>query len=230
VIAVWRQRDVGRFAALQPGPLRYRDHRRLFQLDLDREGFLDFTRPLLTMRSASAALELLATRGERLALMRFTLEMEDEVVGPSAIDSLLLIETDARGTIVAYDRYEITDAWNSRDRPRLRACYSDDIVVEDHRHAGLGRIEVAEAYFDSNVLLWELAPDQRLEIGWSWPAVDRHGFVVTIRREGTVPDGGPFESEYLLLGLARNGRVIRSEFFELDALDKALARLAECGA
>ena len=557
VIAVWRLRDVERFAALHPTALRYRDHRRLVQLDLDRDGFLAFTRPLLEMRSNSASLDILATRGERLALMRSTLEMADDSVGPSAIDSLLLIETDEGGAITAYDRYEvddedaaraeiqarweageglqcptvawmrdhsalverrdwdalaalyspavvghdhrlvgwgtlrgrtdflqslrsmealspdarmrgdhtracarglissnmwvgtrdggafespflvvsetdpagkvvridfydphhfdrararfeeiaaepnrpapfparegvgrdplaalakpsaatvflerawaafdlvdleaakealatarehfspdfvwedrrrivglsggldlmlasarerlasgarhqrrtivgtagdrvaigrilwaggppdgrfeveflavhevneaglctaliffdpddmraaqreawarwaaidpvaapwvellteITDAWNSHDRPRLRARYADDVVIEDHRHAGIGRIEGADAYLDSNVALWELAPDQRLEFGWSWPAVDRHGFVVTIRREGTVPDGGPFESEYLLLGLARNGRSTRAEFFEIDALDTALARFEE---
>ena len=64
--------------------------------------------------------------------------------------------------------------------------------------------------------------------GWSWPVVERHGIVVTIRRQGTVPDGGPFETEHLALGLARNGRFTRVEFFEIDALDTALARLAEC--
>jgi len=109
VITAWRGRDLERFAALQPGPLRYRDHRRLFQLDLDREGFLEFTRPLLTMQAGRASLDLLASRGERLALMRFTLEMEDDAVGPSAIDSLLLIETDEHGTIVAYDRWDLDD-------------------------------------------------------------------------------------------------------------------------
>lgn len=126
VIAAWRQRDLERFAALQPSPLRYRDHRRLFQLDLDREGFLESTRPLLTMRSASAELELLATRGERLALMRFTLELEDEEVGPSAIDSLLLIETDAQSAIAAYDRYEPDD---------LDAAYAE---LDAHWESGEG--------------------------------------------------------------------------------------------
>jgi class 3 adenylate cyclase/ketosteroid isomerase-like protein len=547
VIAVWRQRDLERFAALHPPAVRYRDHRRLVQLDLDRDGFLAFTRPLLEMRSSSASLDLLATRGERLALMRSTLEMADDSVGPSAIDSLLLIETDEHGAIAAYDRYEIddeeaaraeiqarweagegaahahaaawdagfdaavdrrdwdaaatffapafvgrdhrlvswgtlhgpagflvavqtlvelapdvrvrtqhlrassrallldkacsgtrdggafespfvtvieldgsgrathmdnydphhleralarfaeigageaasppaasaesneataaiermqaafetgiasgdwdpvrsicaagfvfddrrrlalvrgdaelmiaaarervamgarietrqllgtagervavervlwaggpsggrfeieylrlaevdeagqliamivfdldderaaqreawarwaaidpvaapwvgllaelTDAWNGRDRSRLRARFADDLVVEDHRHAGLGHIEGADAYVDSNVLLWELAPDQRLEFGWAWSAIDRHGIVVTLRREGTLPDGGAFESEYVWLVLARGGRITRGEFFEPDALGEALARFeALCAA
>ena len=76
-------------------------------------------------------------------------------------------------------------------------------------------------------MLWELAPDQRLEIGWSWPAVDRHGFVVTARRVGTLPDGGAFESEYVVLSIGSGGRITRFEFFEIDALDAALARFAE---
>ncbi|MBI3781909.1 MAG: nuclear transport factor 2 family protein [Deltaproteobacteria bacterium] len=122
---------------------------------------------------------------------------------------------------------EFTDAWNGHERARVRACFADDFVLEDHRHAGLGRIEGAEAYVDSIVVLWDLAPDQRLMFGWSWPVVERHGIVVTIRRQGTVPDGGPFESEHLALGLARNGRFTRVEFFEIDALDTALARFEE---
>jgi hypothetical protein len=121
----------------------------------------------------------------------------------------------------------MVDAWNSRDRPRLRDRAADDLVLEDHRHAGLGRIEGADAYGDSVVALWELAPDQRLEIGWSWPAVDRHGFVVTARRAGTLASGGTFESEYLWLGVGSAGRFTRSEFFEIDALDTALARFEE---
>jgi len=541
VITVWGQRDRERFAASHSPALRHRDHRRLLQLDLDCNEFLAFTRPLFEMHSTRASLDLLATRGERLALMRSTLEMANDSVGPSAIDSLLLIETDERGEIVAYDRYdvdddeaaraeiqarwesgegaththaaawdmgfdaavdrrdwdaaatvfaptfvaydhrlvswgtlhgaagflvavqalvepapdvrvrthhvrassralllekvwlgtrdggafetpflgviefdgsgrairmdvydpqhleralvrfaevrggrpadspsafaktnamtalleswpvldganreadwealrascaadmvfedrqafarlcgdremmiaslrervasgaraerrvlgtagervavtrmlwtggppdgrfeieyltvveadaagrvaaillfdagdkraaqreawtrwaaieplaapgvelltEIVDAWNEHDRTRLRARFADDLVVEDHRHAGLGRIEGADAYVDSNVVLWELAPDQRLEVGWSWPAVDRHGLVVTQRRVGTLADGGAFESEYVWLALARGGRFTRLELFEMDALDAALARFEE---
>ncbi len=116
VLAAWARRDAERFAALHPRPLGYRDHRRLFHLDLDREQFLDFTRPTLDM-AVRASAELLATRGERLALKRFTMDMAEDAVGPSAIDSLLLIETDEGGEIVAYDRYDLDDvvAWAELD-------------------------------------------------------------------------------------------------------------------
>ena len=42
-----------------------------------------------------------------------------------------------------------------------------------------------------------------IEFGWSWPAVDRHGAVVTLRREGTLPDGDAFENDYVWLCLPR---------------------------
>ncbi len=122
---------------------------------------------------------------------------------------------------------ELVDAWNARDLSLLRARAADDLVPEDHRHAGLGRIKGADAYGDSLVVLWALAPDQRLEIGWSSPVVDRHGFVVAARRGGTLASGGAFESEYLWLGVGSPGRFTRSEFFEIVDLDAALARFAE---
>ena len=54
---------------------------------------------------------------------------------------------------------ELTDAWSNRDASRIRAIFADDVVLEDHRHAGLGRVEGIEAWAESTVALWELAPD-----------------------------------------------------------------------
>jgi hypothetical protein len=48
-----------------------------------------------------------------------------------------------------------------------------------------------------------------------------------LRRTGTVPDGGDFESEYLYLCLTGQGRITHVELFEMNALDKALARFEE---
>ena len=55
---------------------------------------------------------------------------------------------------------------------------------------GNGRIEGAEAYVDSIVALWDLAPDQRLVFGWSWPMVERRGIVLTGTREGRLDRAG----------------------------------------
>jgi ketosteroid isomerase-like protein len=59
---------------------------------------------------------------------------------------------------------------------------------------------------------------------WVW---DRHGAVTDVRRTGTVPGGGDFESEYLHLCTVAHGRITRVELFELDDLDAALARFEE---
>jgi ketosteroid isomerase-like protein len=102
--------------------------------------------------------------------------------------------------------------------------FTDDLVVEDHRLVGMGRIDNADDYTASLVALWELAPVTRAELGWAWPAADRHGAIAALRRTGTVPDGGEFESEYLYLYLVEQGRINHVELFEMHALDEALER------
>jgi ketosteroid isomerase-like protein len=67
VKGAWARRDAGGFSALFAREYRSRDHRHHIHLDLDRENLLDFTRPLLDM-ALDSRLELLATRGSRLAL------------------------------------------------------------------------------------------------------------------------------------------------------------------
>ena len=65
-------------------------------------------------------------------------------------------------------------------------------------------------------------------MGWWWPAVSPHGGVSVVHRAGDVPDGGgSFESEYLYLFLMREGRVAYVELYEMDALERALARFRE---
>ena len=46
-------------------------------------------------------------------------------------------------------------------------------------------------------------------------------------REGTLSEGGAFDSEFLWLGFVENGVVSLVELFETDALDTALARFSE---
>jgi class 3 adenylate cyclase/ketosteroid isomerase-like protein len=122
---------------------------------------------------------------------------------------------------------ELPDAWNEKNADRVRAAYSDDVIVEDHRHAGLGRIEGGDAYLEANTALWDLAPDQTVSFAISLPAVGPHGALAIIRREGLLADGGEFESEYLWLGLIDGGDVTRLELYELDSIDTALARFEE---
>jgi len=109
LMAAWVARDVARWKRIQQAVVRYRDHRPLMQLDYDRAQLFEFARPLLEMRTAGASLQTLATRGERLALERLTIEMADDEIGASAIESLMLIETNAAGAITEYQRWEVDD-------------------------------------------------------------------------------------------------------------------------
>jgi hypothetical protein len=121
---------------------------------------------------------------------------------------------------------EMVDAFDAQDRARFRAPLADDLVVEDHRRTGMGRIEGADAYAASLVALWELAPETKADGGWHWLAHDYHGGLTALRRTGSVPGGGAFESECLWLGVLSGGRLSRLELFEVDAASEALARFA----
>jgi hypothetical protein len=121
----------------------------------------------------------------------------------------------------------LVDAFDARDREGMMAVFADDVVVEDHRRTGFGRIEGAAAYVEAVAVLWDLAPDHHLDHGRFWPVVERHGFVATHDRFGTLADGGAFESRGLSLCVADGGRITRVELFELEDLDRARRRLAE---
>jgi len=259
VITAWRQRDVARFEQLHPRPLRYRDHRRLVQLDLDRAGFLDFTRPLLLMRTGSAALELLATRGECLALMRSTLEIEDEAVGPSAIDSLVLIETAEHGTVVAYDRYdagELDAAWTELDaRWQAGASAVASAVAFVRRFdAALQRRDwdaMAACYapdfvgHDDRLVSWGTlrGPAAFIQVfrvlvelapdarlRWDHTRTSQRGLLVDCAWVGTR-DGGAFESPFVFVAqLDADHLTVRCNFFDPHHLERARARFAEIDA
>jgi ketosteroid isomerase-like protein len=122
---------------------------------------------------------------------------------------------------------DASDGFNAQDGRRLREILADDVVVDDHRRTGFGRLDGADAHLHGLAVLWDLAPDHRIDLGWFWPAVERHGVITSIRRSGTLADGGAFESEYLWLSTATGGRITRLELFEVEDLDKAKARLEE---
>src|SRR6185369_3595985 len=101
--------DWERFAELFAGGFRMSDRRRVVQLELDRDQYVAFTREVADGRAGRAESELLATRGERLALTRLVYEFSGADVGPSEIPFLLLCEVDVRGRIVAYVRWDVED-------------------------------------------------------------------------------------------------------------------------
>jgi class 3 adenylate cyclase/tetratricopeptide (TPR) repeat protein/ketosteroid isomerase-like protein len=239
--------------------LVFDDRRRLALLSGGLDLMVASARERLAM-GAWPRLELLGTAGERIATERvlwsggpadgpFEIEYLGlwEVDETGRIKTMMLFDADegpavrreawARWAAIDPDMQEplavisgLTDRFNDGDRAGVRALCADDLSAEDHRRTGIGRIDGADAFVKSLVALWKLAPDQRLELGWHWPAYGPHGGVTVVRRFGTLPDGGTFESEYLEIFVVAQGHATHLELFEIEDLDATLARFEElCG-
>src|SRR5678816_658927 len=121
------------FARLFADDFHMSDRRRVVQLELDRDQYIAFTREVADGRAVRGVSELLATRGERLALGRSTFEFADADVGPSEIAFLILTEVDDRGRIVGYVRWDVDDLdaayaelgrrWTAGDTPSPGALF-----------------------------------------------------------------------------------------------------------
>src|SRR5262249_7965876 len=107
----WEALDLERFAALLAPGFRNVDRRRILQTDLDRDQFLESFRPIFASASRlDLASELLATRGDRLALYRMcnavvlSAPLFDVPVagcGPVEVPFLQILEVDTLGRYVA---------------------------------------------------------------------------------------------------------------------------------
>ncbi len=98
----WSALDTEGMAALLAPTFRNLDRRRLLVTDLDREGFLASYRPLIARAErVEIANELLATRGDRLALFRTChVALYDEGIGAVEVAFLHLAEGDPIGRVV----------------------------------------------------------------------------------------------------------------------------------
>jgi hypothetical protein len=117
--AAWAARDWEGLASLFAPGFRMTDRRRYAQLDLDRDRHLESLRFRFEMRSSSTALEVLATRGHRLALLHQRFELADGDVGPSETESVNVAESDEHGrfaTLVTFDADQLDAAYAELDR------------------------------------------------------------------------------------------------------------------
>ncbi len=120
----WAARDPRAAAAtLAPG-FRQIDRRRLMRLDLDKDQFLAFSREVFDITASRLESEIVATRGDRLALARLRFTGAGRSVGPTEIESLAVIEADAHGDRLAMVRF---------DSDSLDAAYAE---LDDRYAAG----------------------------------------------------------------------------------------------
>ena len=113
---IWSAGDWDQWPNLLSPTFRHFDQRRLVQLELDRDQTVTFFRQTSDLARTGSSGEIVATRGERLVLVRNRIEMEGDAVGPSTIESLALFETDEHGLLQTLVRFDSDD---------LDAAYGD---------------------------------------------------------------------------------------------------------
>jgi ketosteroid isomerase-like protein len=257
VSEAWAARDWKRQAELFPAGFRCSDRRRLMQLELDRDQFLEWMRTTFEMSSSRLEQQVLATRGDRLALSRDRVEVADQNLGPSEIESLSIIEVDDHGESIGTVRFDSDD---------LAAAYAE----LDQRYAagegargaqwavGDGSFSGALAARDWDALTALCAPelvvyDHRL-LGWE-PLRGRTAYIESVKALfDLAPDahlridhlicsehgelvvslwlgtreGGAFEMPRLVV-IAYDGLrgMSRIDGYDPEQLDEARARFAE---
>jgi class 3 adenylate cyclase/GNAT superfamily N-acetyltransferase/ketosteroid isomerase-like protein len=251
VYAAWAARDWEAFAALYAPGYRIVDRQRLVQLESERDAWLASYRRIFEMGSSRLTQQVLATRGERLALIRVGWQGTDHSIGQSEIDWLLVVEVDDRGELAAqtvFDadaldaayaeldaRYDVAEAtpyapalsWRRRlgnTVEQLASLLAPDFTVEDHSPLGWGTLD-APAYHESLRALAALAPDARVRTDHLWLS-DRGALGIHVV-VGTH-DGGTFEQPRVTVSeVDAQGRERRRDIFTLAQLDTARARFAE---
>jgi hypothetical protein len=192
---------------------------------------------------------VLATRGERLALVHNRLSFRDQ--GPEGFltDVLVIVEINADGQVVAavsFDLDDIDAAFEELDArylageatahsqtwsviARIFAAFNrhelsgQDFDIIDHRRGAL----FASRDMNGPIrAIWDLTPDLSVHI----EAVHRlsgFGAVVTTTAHGTSPEG--FDAEWRMIQLltVEGDRIKPYEFFDEADLDAALARFEE---
>jgi hypothetical protein len=121
---------------------------------------------------------------------------------------------------------ELLEALADLDHARMRALLADDLVYEDHRRTGVGRVDGVAAFLESIAATWGLVRGFQIDV-LSIRAIERRRVVMTLRASGTLAEGGEFESLFAAASVVEDGLVTRIDMFEIDQLDAALARLAE---
>ncbi|HSJ98030.1 MAG TPA: nuclear transport factor 2 family protein, partial [Myxococcota bacterium] len=203
--------------------------------------------------ASQCEVETVATRGERLALLR----VRD---GAAGAERLSLVEGDGDGRRGAESCFEPGElerareeldrrfaageaapfarvraemraferAFDERDWDALAARCTPDLVVHDHRLLGWETLHGPAAYVQALRFLVELAPDVRLRL--DHVALCARGYLVLTVWAGSR-EGGVFEAPILMVAeLDGKARIARFDQYDLAQLEAARARHAQLAA
>ena len=252
----WEARDWKAFAALYPAHFRSIDRRPLMHLEAGRDDLLAGLRPFFEM-GVMRSTQLLATRGEGLALYRMRLSGSVGLTGPSEVELLQVTETDASGQRsagIAFGPDDLDAAYAELDA----RYHAGEAAPHQRVSAGMQEFKRAFTERDWDALAARCAPDlvvhdHRL-LGWETlhgPAayiealrslvelapdtrlridhstIRENGYLVITVWEGTR-EGGAYEAPSLMVAeLDGQGRIRRFDQYDLERLDQAQARFAE---
>lgn len=193
---------------------------------------------------------VVATRGERVALGRYRVSGG---AGPEAFGTSVLIvaEVDAEGRFaagVAFDADDSDAAFEELDARYLAgdaAPYAETWVAFSGAYAAFSRGELYETTADETSLdhrrgaafapgeliaylhaAWEDSPGTRIRAETVHRLADR-GVVVTHLATGMSRDGFDAEWRDIAILMVDGGRISRTELFNTDDLDRALARFEQ---
>jgi class 3 adenylate cyclase len=252
-------RDWGRFAALFPPGFRLVERRRMVQLEIDRNRFLDGWRPFFDMISSMRD-EVLATRGDRLALVRSVWVGADADRGPSEVEFLTILAVEDGGELavaVTFDPEDLDAAYAELDRRyaageaapyaatwetylrNMRAITARDWeqVAANYApgmvmedHRPLGFLTLRSR--EENIASIRAFTDLRPDATLRVDhllALDDRRLLTVTGWVGSEPEG-EFEIPVVIVGgLGLDGHLERADVYDLDQLDEARARFDTLG-
>jgi tetratricopeptide (TPR) repeat protein len=253
----WNTGDWEGCAAFYAPDFKLIDRRSLIHLELDRDQYLQGTRLTWDMRSSRIVSDVIATRGNRLALQIVRHQVADADVGPSEREYLGIIEVDDRGSHIAmvlFDAGDLDAAYAELDRRYMAGEGAPYARVWDRGN----KMQEAIGARDWNRLRSVFVPDAVIEdhrlIGAGRLSVDewvafvgamvelrpdavvRRHHCLDINERGTLgislwtgdDTAGGFEIPVVTSAtIAADGRHTRIDVYSLDQLDQARARFAE---
>jgi hypothetical protein len=247
-------RDRDGAAAIFAPDVRLIDRRPLLGLDLTGGDVLANFRVLFDQGFRHWRSELLATRGERLALFRGVTETEDAAL----IEFLVLTEVDASSRaslVVVFDagdlgaaheeldqRYAVGEGAPfaatlealarllrlvaARDWDHFGSMFAAEFVLDDHRPLGWGTLHALADFVTLNRAMVELRPDAAFRIDHVLAVAE--GSLLLVGGWAGSDESGAFEIRSVIAWLLdADRRIRRIELFTIDQLDAARLRYAE---
>jgi hypothetical protein len=215
--------------------------------DLLRDGDVDVLEGLFALDDFSFTTELVATRGDRLALLRERAEFVDGDAGLAEVEVLGVMEVDRDGLLLrdavfdpawpeeAYDELDrlfveqggpdlrpYRQAENARDWDRYLSLFAPSLTFEDARPVGWGRLDLA-GYVEHHRTLSELSPDEYMTID-HLVAHDDVASLIVGRSVGTI-EGGAYEMTDTVSVSLRDAqqRITHLRLYDLEDFDQARA-------